>query len=232
MSRTPTSPTSAPGPERLDSFERDLLVELRSVVERRADTAPAPARRTRRRVVAGAAAAAVAATVGALTLGSGSAAFAVESGRDGAVVVRIHEFTDAASLETALAERGIDADVDYSGSGSTITVDQDGEVGVGDAPPDAEVPAEARPLDSTFAGGPEDSAAGSGDPAGACGLDATGKAPMALSRDGDDYVVTLAGPTLADGNALRLRTVTGPGGDTLVATYAFGDLTCGAMVTG
>jgi hypothetical protein len=69
----------------------------------------------RRRVVASAAAAAaasVAVVVGSLTMGT-SAAFAVEQEGNGDVVVTIHRLTDAAGLEKALREHGIDAQVTY-----------------------------------------------------------------------------------------------------------------------
>ncbi|WP_244929186.1 hypothetical protein [Nocardioides sp. W7] len=214
-------------PTHLDSFEQQLLTELRSVVVQRSAT-PTRAPRSRRiRLAAVAAAGTVAAATGAAVLTGGSPAFAVESGTDGSTVIRILELTDADELEAALAERGVTADVEYGGSGSTITVDQDGGISVGDdlAFPEGLAPEDPTPMDSTFTNGPSD------DPGSTCGLTAAGTPPIALERDGDEYVVTLAGPTLAEGNALELTTVTGSDGTSLVASYRFGDTTCGAMVS-
>lgn len=117
--------------------------------------------------------------------------------------------------------------MEYGGSGSSVTIDQDGEVGVGDdlAIPEGLAPEDPTPMDSTFTSGSSD------DPGSTCGPTAAGTPPVTLERDGDEYVVTLAGPTLTEGNALELTTVTGSGGTSLVATYRFGETTCGAMVS-
>lgn len=69
----------------------------------------------RRRVVASVmavAAVVVALVVGSFTMGT-SAAFAVEQDGNGDVVVTIHRLTDAAGLEDALREHGINAQVTY-----------------------------------------------------------------------------------------------------------------------
>jgi hypothetical protein len=99
----------------LDTFDRALLTELRQVA---AEVAPMPARRTRKGWAyagSGVAAAAVAA-FGLSTLGS-PAAYAVDEQRDGDIVITIHELDDADGLERALAEHGIEAEVDYDSEG-------------------------------------------------------------------------------------------------------------------
>ena len=58
------------------------------------------------------------AAFGLSTLGSPSA-YAVDEQGDGDIVITIHELDDADGLEQALADHGIDADVDYqSGNGN------------------------------------------------------------------------------------------------------------------
>jgi hypothetical protein len=73
-----------------------------------------PRRRRFSRVAAGLAAS-VAAAVAVVAGGfSGPApAFAVQTEADGDVVVTIHQLSDAAGLEQALRDQGVDADVDY-----------------------------------------------------------------------------------------------------------------------
>ena len=98
-----------------DSFDRALLTELRQVA---AEPAAAPVRRTRKRwayVGTGVAAAAVTA-FGLTSLGS-PAAYAVDETGDGDIVITIHELDDADGLEQALADHGIEADVDYQSDG-------------------------------------------------------------------------------------------------------------------
>lgn len=211
----------------LDSFEQELLTELRAVVVQRSAPSARASRTRRIRLASAAAVSTVAAATGVAVLTGGSPAFAVESGADGSTVIRILELTDADELEAALAERGVTADVEYGGSGSSVTIDQDGEVGVGDdlAFPEGLAPEDPTPMDSTFTNGSSDG------PGSACGLTPAGTAPVTLERDGHEYVVTLAGPTLAEGNALELTTVSVSGGTSLVATYRFGETTCGAMVS-
>lgn len=224
-------PSRTAGTPELDSFERELLAELRSVVAQRdaaATAAEAASRqgtgRRRPRLVVATGTAAVAAFAGGSLLLGGSPAFAVDTEADGAVVVRIHELEDASGLESALTEHGIEASVDYSGHGSGLTVDEHGDVTLGgeELPADSPVaPTDAGPMDATF----------SNDPAGGCGLTSTGGPPVVLERDGGDYVVTLAGPTTAADSALSISTVTGPQGDTIVVRYQLGGATCGAILT-
>ena len=106
-----------------DSFDRALLTELRQVA---AEPAAARVRRTRKRwayVGTGVAAAAVTA-FGLTSLGS-PAAYAVDETGDGDIVITIHELDDADGLEQALADHGIEADVDYQsdGFGSGIAIE-------------------------------------------------------------------------------------------------------------
>jgi hypothetical protein len=215
-------------PPELDSFERELLAELRSVVFRRNAGTAGPAsqarRRRRMRLAAATGSAVVAALAGGSLLAGGSPAFAVEPGPSGAVVIRIHEFKDASALESALAEQGVEAAVDYSGHGSSLTVDEQGNVSPDgpDLPADGSLtPSDPVPMDATFT---DDASSG-------CGLTTAGESPITLERDGEDYLVTLAGPTVTSGSALKLSTATGPHGDTIVATYQFGGARCGAMLT-
>jgi hypothetical protein len=113
----------------LDIFEAALLTELREHVSNRA-----PQRRPGRRWAAGIlAAAAVAGAFFATGIGGGPAAtpaYAVQVDDDGSVVVTIHALEDAAGLESALADQGIDADVSYgqmpAGAVHPLTPDSDG----------------------------------------------------------------------------------------------------------
>lgn len=94
----------------LDTFEQSLLTELRRHVADR----PSP-RRTRRRRWAAAGAGLVAAgsiATGAVLLQPGPA-FAVQEEADGDIVVTIASLDDAAGLERALAEHGVEAEVSY-----------------------------------------------------------------------------------------------------------------------
>lgn len=222
--------TSATHP--LDSFEQDLLAEMRSVVSARAGDAAAhrepPARRARPALVVAAAGALVAGVSAALLTG-GSPAFAVATTDDGSIVVSISELTDSDGLEAALAEHGVSAEVVYAGDGSAVSIDPGGWVDVGttSAGPDI-APTDPTRMDLTWAGGEGAAAA---DPAASCG-GSDGAAPITLERDGSGYVVTLAGPTLGQDNGLRLSTVTGPGGDSLFASYSYGAFVCGAGVSG
>ena len=97
----------------LDPFESRLLAELRREVV----TSPAaqpPPRRGRRVLVAAAAVAATAAVGVVLVPGLGSsAAYSVQEGNAGEVVVEINRPEDSTGLERALAEHGIAADVTY-----------------------------------------------------------------------------------------------------------------------
>lgn len=126
------------------NFEERLLAELRAVVEERAampafqapSTSASEEARARwsgggalggiggrrlapRLVVGGAAVAALAATVLAVSSGTGdtSSAFAVEPQGNGEVRVEISSLSDAQGLEKALEEAGIKAEVNYLAAG-------------------------------------------------------------------------------------------------------------------
>lgn len=102
----------------LDSFETRLLAELREHVAERTpagDGASKPSRRSGRTwlaVAASAAAAAIAVAVIVPGVGS-SPAYSVGEGNAGEVTVEINRPEDAAGLERALEERGINADITY-----------------------------------------------------------------------------------------------------------------------
>lgn len=96
----------------LDHFEQSLLTELRHHVADRAGV-----RRPRRRVAAVAAGAVAAAVVAAgAALLHPDPAFAVDTAPGGDVVVTITSLDDAAGLERALAEHGVDAQVSHDGT--------------------------------------------------------------------------------------------------------------------
>ncbi len=97
----------------LNTFESDLLTELRAEVEARAALA-APAGRKRRRWAAagGGLTAAGAVAVGVLVL-SPTPAFSVSETNSGAIRVEVNRLEGASALEQALAERGVRADVTY-----------------------------------------------------------------------------------------------------------------------
>lgn len=96
----------------LDTFEQSLLTELRRHVAER----PAPQRggRRRRRLAAAGAGILAAGSIatGAVLLQPGPA-FAVQEETDGDIVVTIASLKDAAGLERALEEHGVEAEVSY-----------------------------------------------------------------------------------------------------------------------
>jgi hypothetical protein len=110
VTSTPTGP--------LNSFETELLADLREHVAGRASApaAPPPPRRRRRAirmgVVAAIAAAAAAAAFGYVA-SRPDPAYAVSVGDDGRIHVSVHSMSDEAGLEHALAEKGVTADITY-----------------------------------------------------------------------------------------------------------------------
>lgn len=105
--------TQTPVPDELDHFETRLLAELRRDVVVSTSIAPAP-RRTRRAVVAMAGVAATAVVGVLLVPGLGStAAYSVQEGNSGEIVVEVSRPEDAAGLERQLADHGVAADVTY-----------------------------------------------------------------------------------------------------------------------
>jgi hypothetical protein len=102
----------------LDTFEQSLLTELRQHVAARTSDRTAARPTARRRWVVGltgglATAAAAVAIVLGIGVADPGAAYAVESQADGAVVVTVHDLSDAGGLERALAAKGVHADVTY-----------------------------------------------------------------------------------------------------------------------
>lgn len=114
-----------------DSFETELLGELRAVVEVRSASTETSARQVRaarpsspRRslrtasVLAAAAATAVVVMVPGFV---GSPAFAVQEGPHGTIEVQVERLEDAAGLEAALHELGVRADIQYLGNSMQCT---------------------------------------------------------------------------------------------------------------
>lgn len=104
----------------LDSFETELLAELRAAVASRAVPDRAPETRRSRRITrrSGLVAAAVAAAAAVVLILPGTLAtpaYAVTEGPHGVVEVKVNSLQDAPGLQRALAEHGIKADVQYLG---------------------------------------------------------------------------------------------------------------------
>jgi hypothetical protein len=110
---------SIQSPDQLDGFETRLLVALRTDIGTRADAGqragtPVRHRPRARWSFAAAGGVAAAAVAGVLVLQPGpAAAYAVDEQPGGDVVVTIHRLDDAAGLERALADKGVDAVVEY-----------------------------------------------------------------------------------------------------------------------
>lgn len=104
----------------LDTFEAQLLGELRSVVASRTKDIPArrpdvPRRRRRAMMAAVSAASAATAIAFILTGTFAEPAYAVGDGPRGTIAVQVNRLEDAAGLEKALAKEGVAADVAYLG---------------------------------------------------------------------------------------------------------------------
>lgn len=167
--------------EPLDSFDTALLARLQQQVA-------TPVRRTgHRRVLglAGVAAAGAATIVGVTSLGSSTAAYAVDRTSGGDITITIHQLSDARGLQQDLASYGIKADVNYQA------------MSVGG------VPAGSLHFGSGAAGGgvgsgvqsSASSSASSGassnetPPADACGDPS--RPPLTAQMKSDDYVITI-----------------------------------------
>lgn len=206
----------------LDSFDRALLTELRRVA---AEGAPAPARRTRKRWAyagSGIAAAAVAA-FGFSTLGSpAAAAYAVDEQGDGDIVITIHELDDADGLERALAEHGIEAEVDYRADGNGPIEAPDAGEGEGpllESSAGGQAEVEVNP-GTEIDGIPEDLPCGDFD-----------NMPFDTEMRADEYVITIPPDSaLHDSDAVLRITTTGNLDDQVAGVqvaYSIGDVDCG-----
>lgn len=104
--------TQTTPPSDLDDFESRLLAELRREIVAAPVVAP---RRTRHRAFALAAAAAAAAVLGVVLVpGLGStAAYSVQEGNSGEIIVEVNRPQDAEGLEDLLAEHGVAAEITY-----------------------------------------------------------------------------------------------------------------------
>jgi len=202
-------------PPTLDRFETKLLEELRAHVATRPEVAtpPLPARRSHRRGrwAAGLAAAAAAATAYVVVSPGGpgvSPAYAIDQQADGDIVVTIHRLEDAAGLEAALVEHGIDADVNFEPDQFDVADVPNGEPGEYEL---------EMPNDPDLVNPPIDNC---GDP----------DSVLAFDQVGSDYVLTIpADSVLLDESVLRLTTASEADdeGYGLTATYTVGENECG-----
>jgi len=219
----------------LDSFDRALLTELRQVAAERAAT---PARRTRKRwALAGSGVAAAAVTAfGLSTLGS-PAAYAVDEQGDGDIVITIHELSDAAGLEQALADHGIEADVDYQADSGPHVIEGDptdlpdlpegadeGEGGTFEHRAEAEIDGQSGTSVEPDLAIPGELPAD--DPCG--GFD---NMPFTSELTSDDYVITIpADSVLRESDAVLRITTSGDVADQvagLEVAFSVGDVDCG-----
>lgn len=112
----------------MSNFEDRLLSALKEEITMRKAkddmtiVTPAPANSRRRLGWLSAAVAGVAAATTVVLLNTGSPAYAVTKGSDGAVSVQINEFNDPDGLEADLAAAGVKAVVDYLPFGQTCKV--------------------------------------------------------------------------------------------------------------
>lgn len=184
----------------LDSFDQALLRELRVVASER-PPAPVRSRRKRWAIATGGLAAASVTAFGLTSMGPAAAAYAVERTDAGDITITIHQLDDSEGLEKALADYGIDADVDYDAVGSAAPggvtpedltrVIPEGEVGEqGSLSGSARVEG-AEPGDQSTS---------------ACGE--VGVPPMQTGVRGDDYVITIPqdSPILAADAVLQITT--------------------------
>jgi hypothetical protein len=201
----------------LDSFESALLLELRQHVAEHPAPEPVPGRRPRRRLrLAAIGATGVAASVVAvfgLGSGGGSPAYAVDENSDGDVIVTVHRLDDAAGLEKALADKGIDADVSYdpntavNGNTFTMTLPD----GLAEAPEGGgQTGSGGGPTLSQGGGqgtGPKTSHGPDGSRDDACDLGDSQGPPATLAHEGEDWVLRIpAGSPLMEDREVAIRT--------------------------
>lgn len=223
--------------DQLDGFDRALLTELRHVA---IEGAPAPRRARRRLALGGTGVATAAATAVAFTTFGSPAAYAVAENGDGDVVITIRELEDAAGLEEALADHGIEADVDYDASaddGTTIGSPDDpaGQLGEVPALPDGaegghvvKGDAHAQPEEGSGTG-PSLSGPGPGTEDDPCG--GPDHLPFETDLSGDAYTITIpADSVLLDQDAALRITTSGDIEDQLAGlavAFSVGDVDCG-----
>lgn len=104
----------------LDSFEAQLLRELRHTVAGRSQSQRSqtlqPGRRARRRIATlSLTAAATVAVAILIPAGHTSPAYAVQNGPNGTIEVQVNKLEDAPELQQALAAHGVKADVQFLG---------------------------------------------------------------------------------------------------------------------
>ncbi|MFY0405437.1 hypothetical protein [Solicola sp. PLA-1-18] len=100
----------------LDSFEAQLLGELRLEVENRSTHRTTRSWRYWPQTIAATFVAMLCGTVAVMTVGS-APAFAVDARAGGIVEVKVNRLEDAAGLERALEDEGVNADISYLGEG-------------------------------------------------------------------------------------------------------------------
>lgn len=208
-----------------DSFDRALLTELRQVA---AEGATAPARRTRKRWALSAAglAAAGATAVGFATLGS-SSAYAVDETESGDIVITIRELDDASGLEDALADHGIEAEVDYNADGFASEPEIDGS----ELPDGAETGGNVIKGESEIEKGAEVDQAVPGEPPANDPCGRFDNMPFTTALNSDDYVITIPADSVLRESDTVLRITTSGDVDARAAglevAYSVGDVDCG-----
>jgi hypothetical protein len=177
----------------LDSFESALLLELRQHVAEHPAPEPVPVRRPRRRLrLAAVGATGIAASVVAVfgLGGTGpSPAYAVEQNSAGDVIVTVHRLDDAAGLEDALRDKGIDADVSYDAEGSMGQFSHTEPDGAGGQAPHGEGGLSTSGEGEEPGGGAGPSTSGPAAIEEACGP--VEPPPATLAQDGEDWVLTI-----------------------------------------
>jgi hypothetical protein len=215
--------------DEFDSFDRALLTELRQVAAEAATAPAAKTRRTRKRwALAGTGVAAAAVTAFGLTTLGSPTAYAVDETGGGDIVITIHELDDADGLELALADHGIEAEVDYRADSGPHMVSVDPN----DPPEGAEEgegPSLEAGADAGSEVGPDHAVEGeppANDPCG--GID---QMPFETELTSEDFVITIpADSVLRDSDAV-LRITTSGDVDAQMAgldvAYSLGDVDCG-----
>jgi hypothetical protein len=185
----------------LDSFETALLQALHehAAVAQHQVSEPTPIRRSPRRrfprVAAGiAASAAAAAALVAVGLSGPEPAFALQTASDGDIVVTIHDLSDAAGLEQALRDRGVDADVDYDTRGACFP-----------SPRETGGSSDARAVAPPSEAGEPD-VQGKLDPNQPAPENLPTEPPATLTRSGDDWTLRIPAESVLNDTRFTLTT--------------------------